>query len=151
MPKILENPLNWDKISSLIENNEFSHFGRDSDVCKAYRRDKERTNLIYNSSRDMILINVFKYKSVIAKNNKLVGLSDEKCIDKVLNMNTFPYYVEEGISHKLLWSIKDLSDKDIKKYLTEKLIGLKYVYFRNPEYLRSIPDIFHIHVFVLNT
>lgn len=148
MPKILDFPLSWDKITGLIREKDFHHFGRSSEVCKSYRRDKEKTKILYNSSRDMILITTFNYKSVIAKNDRLVGMVDKGCIKNVLSMNTFPYYVQEGISHKLLWSIKDLNDKEIREYLGKELFGLEYVYFRNPEHLRSIPDIFHIHVFI---
>ena len=147
MLKIVDIPLSWEKIVRLIECKEFRIFGRSIEVCKEYCRDRKKNKILFNSSRDMILVKYFNYKPIVAKNDKIVSIYDKKCIDKVLCCNTFPYNVDEGISHKLLWSSKDLTDKDIVKFLNKNLFGLEYVYFRNPEYLRSIPDIFHIHIF----
>lgn len=149
MPKILDKPLSWEKIVKLIDCEEYQMFGRSIEVCKKYRQDKKKNKMLFNSSRDMILIKYLNYKPVVSKNDRIVGIQNKKkkCIDKVLCCNTFPYSVGEGIDHKLLWATKDLTDKEIVKFLDNKLFGIEYVYFRNPEYLRSIADIFHIHIF----
>ena len=148
MPKILDNPLSWEMINNIINDKEARLFGRSKDVCKEYVRDKKKATFMYNSTRDMILVKQLNYKPILTKNDKIVGLKDSKCFEQVICNNTFPYYVSEGISHKLLWSVKDLTDEDITTILKKELIGLEYIYFRNPENLRSVPDIFHIHIFI---
>lgn len=149
MPTILDKPLSWNNIKDLIEMNNFEKFGRKNSVNQAYQEDKIRVNKIYASTRDMILINHLNFTPVSTKNNMIsVSIIQEKKCDKLLCLNTFPYYVEKDISHKVLWSLEELNNDKIIKYLNKTLDkNIEYVFFRNPPHLRSIPDIFHIHIF----
>jgi len=66
--------------------------------------------------------------------------------------NDFPYHVEDGIEHWILWSLDEMSSEEAKRFLDAKLIGpegqfLEYVYFVNPPAIQSIPDVFHFQVF----
>jgi len=67
--------------------------------------------------------------------------------------NRFPYYIDKGISHKVLWINptvqinKDKIDTIIKRY-TDSQNYSKYIYFQNIGNLRSIPEVPHYHIFI---
>ena len=61
--------------------------------------------------------------------------------------NEFPYHLEPGIDHAILWSnvelTKDLIEQQIAKHVPA---DFEYVWFINTPSLRSVPDIHHAHV-----
>jgi len=67
--------------------------------------------------------------------------------------NNFPYNLDDGIKHKLLWIHPDviLSDNKIKtiidRYITLNNYN-QYIYFQNHENNRSVPEIKHYHIFI---
>jgi hypothetical protein len=143
---ILDNALSWEEILHLVNNKEFHKLGRSQYIQEYYNYMKHDINKKYNSVRDSILITEFKYKSFI-KNKKYTAIDDGK--EKIVfTDNNFPYYVEDNIDHKLLWSTKELDDVQITKLLKKNFKGVKYIYYRNPPSLRSVPSVFHIHIFV---
>ena len=146
---ILKNQLTWEEVSEIVSEEQFDIFGRSQESQDKYDQNKIATKGVYKSTKDMILINKLNHKSKKI-NNELVAINDENNLDINLVPNTFPYNIEENISHLLLWSEEDLTDKKVNEILKNKLNGNKYVYFRNPEHLRSIPSVFHIQVFVKN-
>ena len=74
----------------------------------------------------------------------------------VLLPNDFPYHLEDGVKHYVLW-INPNTTLPVKRALfviDELLINLGYenpckrVFFKNSQSIKSIRDIDHIHVFV---
>ena len=63
--------------------------------------------------------------------------------------NEFPYDLEDGIDHWLLWlnPIYSIEDTYIKE-LVEHRMGSEVVYFCNYKFNQSIPTIRHCHIFV---
>ena len=61
--------------------------------------------------------------------------------------NPFPYDVAEDVSHMVLWSITPLRKNMISKILDEKISNCEYLYVQLPKKHRSIPGIWHAHVF----
>ncbi|KAI9296294.1 hypothetical protein K502DRAFT_289722, partial [Neoconidiobolus thromboides FSU 785] len=62
--------------------------------------------------------------------------------------NDFGYHLAEGIEHHLIWSLeKWYNPKQILGFLKKELSGREYVFFLNPDHLRSIKEVFHLHVF----
>lgn len=64
--------------------------------------------------------------------------------------NDFPYSVEEGISHILLWSQIPLS-RDYIEDILESNYGheqYEWVYFVNPPEIQSVRKLPHVHVFM---
>ena len=146
---ILKNQLTWEEVSEIVSEEQFDIFGRSQESQDEYDQNKIATKGVYKSTKDMILINKLKHKCEKI-NNELVAIYDENNLDINLVSNSFPYNVEKNISHLLLWSEKDLTDKMVNEILKNKLQGKEFVYFRNPEHLRSIPSVFHIQIFVKN-
>ena len=69
----------------------------------------------------------------------------------VFRKNDFPYNLEEGVEHFLLWSNQDLSPDEIDTYIQEHTVSLDpldTLWFVNPTELKSIPDLWHAHVMV---
>ena len=72
--------------------------------------------------------------------------------------NNFPYDMEEGIIHYVIWfKLESFSDfnnpievsKIIQKFKEDNSLEIQdTVFFQNIERLRSVPGIPHIHVFV---
>jgi len=63
--------------------------------------------------------------------------------------NEYPYNVD-NTRHYLIWSTYQLSNEKIKEIATRHAQGRKFICFVNPEYLRSVKDIWHAHVIILS-
>ena len=61
-------------------------------------------------------------------------------------INMFPYDVVKPINHSCLWYKGETNKEEVTKYLNNH--NIKYVtFFENPEYLKSVKDVSHFHVF----
>ena len=64
--------------------------------------------------------------------------------------NDFPYYMEDGIEHWILWKLGDsCDDRDIdeaKKELRKKNKFMEFLHWVNPPHLKSLPAVDHIHI-----
>jgi len=58
----------------------------------------------------------------------------------------FPYSLEEGIEHHVLWSSAPLSTAEMEAEVSRHRDGYEYLIFVNPDVLKSIPTIWHAHV-----
>lgn len=143
---IIDKALTWDQINFIIKNKKYHLFGRSKYVQTYYNYIKSKINTKYNTLRDKILITVFNCKFYV-KNRKYSAIYDGKNMIKI-SENEFPYHIDDNIDHKLLWSTTDLTDVQIKRYLKQNFKNTKYVYYRNPPQQRSVPDVFHIHIFI---
>lgn len=68
----------------------------------------------------------------------------------IILANDFPYSVEKGIEHILLWSQIPLS-RDYIEDILESNYGSKsyqWVYFVNPPEIQSVRKLPHVHVFM---
>lgn len=142
---MFENPLYWNELKTILKLKQYSKLHRKYIIKEQYINDTKLFKIFYRSVEDMIKIKYFKFKSIVI-NNKVESINTNM-INKVLCENNYGYNVEKNVEHKLLWSLNDLSDENIKMFLDDK-INKEYIYFRNPANLRSIPDLFHIHVFI---
>lgn len=68
----------------------------------------------------------------------------------VYMVNDFPYFVELGIEHGIVWSTGKLCKDEMLALLDEKLPGKEKLYFINPPSLQSITEVEHAHVFSRN-
>jgi len=82
---------------------------------------------------------------------KKADTSKTKGTKKLVYMvNDFPYFVESGIEHGIVWSTGKLCKDEMLALLDEKLPGKEKLYFINPPSLQSITEVEHAHVFSRN-
>lgn len=84
----------------------------------------------------------------------------EKKKKRVLAMNDFPYYLEDGVEHWCLWKLgdtdtnnhDDVNDEDIewaKETLKQRGDVVEMMHWINPVHLKSLPGIDHAHIVCL--
>eukprot|EP00041_Stephanoeca_diplocostata_P007776 m.112097 g.112097 ORF g.112097 m.112097 type:complete len:136 (-) comp17029_c0_seq4:247-654(-) len=62
--------------------------------------------------------------------------------------NDFPYNLEEGIHHHIIWCESGtITDEELQKCLDKHRKGYECVHFTNPRHLMSVPELFHVQVF----
>ena len=66
-------------------------------------------------------------------------------VDYVITDNNFPYYIEKGLKHKLLWTNKKMIKSEIEEIIRNK-ISSRFVWFENLAINKSIPNIHHYHI-----
>ena len=96
-----------------------------------------------------------KYKEYLTNNNKNIYDEIMDCYIKnnkyVITYNNFPYDVENGIYHLLLWVHPhyNLGYDDVDKILRQNGV-YEYIIFRNYENNCSVCEIVHYHIFIRN-
>lgn len=144
--KIINKTVSWESLNSMLADNDLSLMGREEKYVELYKKEKVLNKEIFNSPEDMIKIRCLDYLP-IRRNDKLYAFYYRNLSKKMkLTDNKYPYNVDAH--HKILWSEKELKHNDIVKILSLILKDKKYIYFRNPPHLRSIPNLFHIHIFI---
>ena len=128
--------LGWNIVKNFTMDSPPTYaLGRLPEVEERYTRHRNQimSNVHYSSVADYIL------KDVIRDNNF------------VFVENEFPYKVEDGIKHYLLWISKKAHGKyDPAKLISERKEILKskeFTYYRNYKNNASIYEIEHYHVF----
>ncbi len=82
--------------------------------------------------------------------------------DYHMTLNNYPYFMEDGIVHYVIWFKGDKFDRYnnpisikniVKDYMAKNNVNSKYqyIFYQNIEALRSIPSIPHLHVFLKMT
>jgi Protein of unknown function (DUF3605) len=95
----------------------------------------------------------FNYKQVL----KQVYVSIEACIldtefakfpgqKTILTLNKFPYWIEEGLNHYVVWSLVQLPLSQAEEFAYNKLHTNDFVIWENKKQNKSIKGIQHFHV-----
>ncbi|KAF9975655.1 hypothetical protein BGZ73_000611 [Actinomortierella ambigua] len=165
----------WEELAQLIANNEQNSMARSEEVQTAYERAVKQRTHRYGSVDNFLRQQVLHWPPPtqdfpsLRSNNKPLSppssddddaWDSESCpsppsptepqnpLEIVLKKNEFPYSVQDGIEHWLIWSRYPLRDEHwIRRYLEERLPGREYLFFVNSADQRSIKSIFHIQVF----
>ena len=142
-------PLLWEVLKTYHQKPPNCAFPRSDTVIKAYRKHKEGLDLDNKDVSEFVKDQYFSGKEA----------SRVSC----LSNNKFPYLLEPGIQHKVLWfnpritmskqfpknlnTAHGFIDVCLSKKLPDKD---KYdiIYFENQSQCRSIPGIRHIQVFL---
>lgn len=142
-------PLLWKTLKTYHQKPPNSAFPRSDYVIQAYRKHKEGLDLV---NKDV---------SEFVKDQYFSGIDASKV--SCLSDNKFPYLLEEGIKHKVLWfnprittskrfpSNLNTAHGFIDICLSKKLPDKdKYdiIYFENQSQCRSIPGVRHIQIFL---
>tara|TARA_Y100000389_G_scaffold205050_1_gene262440 strand:+ start:493 stop:855 length:363 start_codon:yes stop_codon:yes gene_type:complete len=66
----------------------------------------------------------------------------------IITINKYPYYFSDNTMCYVLWS-KEYIDYDTTEHIIKKYTDFKnYIYFTNKDNNKSIPEIYHTHIFV---
>ncbi|KAF9116519.1 hypothetical protein BGX27_001813 [Mortierella sp. AM989] len=148
----------------MVASKDLTPMGRSEEVQEAYQRAIERRTKKYGSPDEYIRQRVLHWPPAEIDSESSDGNESSTSCSSVspptsptgpvdplevrLIKNEFPYSVEPGIEHWLIWSRNLLTDENwIRAYLEERLPGREFLFFINPPELRSVPTIFHVQVF----
>ena len=113
------SPLSWDEARSIVADGSLASmrlFGRSRDTLQSYREFKSRINRFYASMVDRIMIDVFKCDWKVNEDRKIQHLSPSQA-GPFFVKNDFPYNLDPGIEHYLLWSDRVMLDEEVEAYL----------------------------------
>ena len=140
---MLQNKLSWDEIKEIISKKELHKFGRLEDELERYKEYIESSKKTHGT--------VFNLMSFILYGKPLNEIYNKNLPfrDPIFRRNDFPYAIEDNVEHYLIWSLTKMTNKkEIIKFIEENVGDKQYVWTVNPHFLQSIPEIFHVHVFV---
>ncbi|KAI9478782.1 MAG: hypothetical protein EXX96DRAFT_572269 [Benjaminiella poitrasii] len=127
----------WEEIVHYVSINQVSKLRRNKTAQDIYQKWTKDTVDKYGSVENYLL----KEKIHFPPSSEL-GI--------LILPNDFPYSVDPGIEHILIWSKEPLAS-DVVESILEKKYGSsiwEWVYFVNPPEWQSIPRLPHVHVFM---
>eukprot|EP01024_Parvocaulis_polyphysoides_P073753 TRINITY_DN9509_c0_g4_i3.p3 TRINITY_DN9509_c0_g4~~TRINITY_DN9509_c0_g4_i3.p3 ORF type:complete len:149 (-),score=9.82 TRINITY_DN9509_c0_g4_i3:213-659(-) len=77
---------------------------------------------------------------------KLGRSEEQRKVYHAFKAKDFPYYLEEGIEHNVLWCTEPLMEEEIQQVLKSYCKDRETTYFVNPPHLQSIKGVWHAHV-----
>eukprot|EP00890_Picochlorum_soloecismus_P005374 jgi/Picsp_1/5838/NSC_03197-R1_sulfotransferase len=143
-------PSTWSELQSTIGIGTLEalrSLGRRPEDLEMYRRFKETKILSsWVSIHDYLMCQVFgcpwAVDSAAGDKKRHVEPKDfRETRRSVLRENDFPYYMEGGIEHFILWSTSPMEKEDIESYIAREMPGFEYLWFVNPVELRSVLDV----------
>ena len=154
-------PFTWDELHQIIvEDQELARLSRSVEDEERYGKERKLLLEQYDTIYDHILCSKFKFDKVVddvsgkwkAVKNRTGNSSEEKPM-MVLLPNDFPYFIDFGIEHWVLWKLQsNITQEDVDHSIEE--LEDKYgdvidtIWWENPPALKSLPDINHIHILV---
>jgi len=112
------------------------------------RRCCEPSHIIYEKI-DRLPEVLDAYKNTKFSPIDIFGTLDEEWL---FTLNNFPYYVEENVTHWVLWRQSPEQPENWIEFCEEKIQerfkGYEYVWFVNPDQFKSVPEFFHAHIFI---
>ena len=141
---------NWIMLKIAIAFDKMHLVKRKNRTMKKYQMLKPEIKK-YKTTRDYILHHYMNY-GIEDCEGKLCAVKQEGSKIISYNENMFPYNLNKNIDHYVLWTTDDMDDKmeEVSKMISYYVEGKKYMFYRNPPNSRSIPDLFHVHVFIKN-
>lgn len=166
----MARPYHWEELAAIIATNN-SDSEKDNYVDLIVRKPADETvyanwNRVlkgkYFSINDYIKITVLGYTSVISKDGGLIMAgtlhrkSGKQVADStgkyycILRRNDFPYWLEQGVTHYLLWSLEEIPNDEAKRIIEEKFPSKKYdvLFFTNTPEKKSVKGVPHYQIFV---
>ena len=146
-------PIEWNYLIKWLEDGQKILLYRNEQNTQRYIEHQQAVAKEYRSINDFIRIHYLKWDADIDKfSQKRIAIPSLHSIkEPLLTPNAFPYYLVNEIQHWLIWC--DLKPKEPNKIIGQ-IINREFprekferLYFVNPPRLRSISDVFHVHVF----
>mmetsp|Transcript_3266 Transcript_3266/g.4447 ORF Transcript_3266/g.4447 Transcript_3266/m.4447 type:complete len:169 (-) Transcript_3266:162-668(-) len=148
VPGIVDHPLSWGEICDFISNKQYSKLGRMPAEIQVYREFRTILMERYKTVGDFILSSVFEFDCVETSDSKTLEAIWPSLTkyQLVWRENDFPYSLEDGIEHHVLWTTGELTEEIILKEATKNRPGYEFVHFINPPELRSVVDVEHAQI-----
>lgn len=148
----------WDELQTFVNGNVLHKegvliLGRPAEFDAEYTKEKREVKAIYVEYIDFIKSKYLAY-----------DLEEIQCDDGVklraiapvtdryeyhsLRPNMYPYSLEPSVKHFVLWSTKRLNPGQIENCIKKEYPNQEYLWWENPLNLKSIPEVFHIHVLI---
>ncbi len=149
-----KQPLTWEQLQTiiLVENN-LAKLSRSSDQQRDYEIFRCCLKQEYQSVLDYVLITKFGMEKIPGNDGRCQAyplLKDIAETKIVLVPNDFPYFMDKGITHFILWKTRETvlprDIEDAKKELGKRMKVLDFLHWINPPHLQSLPDIDHVHI-----
>jgi hypothetical protein len=149
-------PLSWDEVQAIVADGSLTSMrvlGRSRGMLQSYLEFKSRIDRLYVSMVDRIMIEVFKCEWKVNEDQKVEHVprpsGSTSNSGPFFVQNDFPYHLQPGIEHYLLWSDRIMLDEEVEEYLRSDPVARQsssWLAFVNPTELQSIPEIHHVHV-----
>jgi hypothetical protein len=138
-------------VRAIVAQNQLHCLRRSVIGLAAYRAYRTLINEQYVSMGDMVLERKLGYKtSIDPSSGKLKAQPPSPTVARTSFLaNDFPYYMEDGIEHHVLWVegqlvTLDLVEHELNNHRDQSMYDV--IYFINPPHLQSIPSVGHAHV-----
>lgn len=150
-------PLSWEDLVDIITiQNDLAKLSRSIEQQKEYEIYKRDLLRESRTVTDHVLCNKFPdiFEKRFDAETKLwysyPPLTDITSVAITLVKNDFPYYMEDGIEHWILWKLgESCDDQDIdeaKQELRKKNKFTEFLHWVNPPHLKSLPAVDHVHI-----
>eukprot|EP00053_Salpingoeca_punica_P010874 m.97223 g.97223 ORF g.97223 m.97223 type:complete len:229 (-) comp15518_c0_seq2:546-1232(-) len=144
MPK---HPQTWQEVTDLISTGRVEYLGRTVQDLATYSVWRDRMLLTHHTVGDVVLNAVFKYPLVLDNGKLRAQLPESPGKRIIFRLNDFPYSLEAGIEHHVIWAESGLvTEEVIKEVIARERQGYETLYWINPPHLQSVRAISHAHV-----
>lgn len=152
------DPFEWEELLALFDTDtpDLRRLSRSVEQQRDYEVFKRDLLLTWRSVLDSILCKTFDtiFERNVNEDGKYIALpnlSDVQGTHTRLVLNDFPYFMEPGIDHYVLWKIGGgaCNETDIcerKQQLVEMGYDETMIHWVNPPNLKSIPEVDHVHL-----
>jgi Protein of unknown function (DUF3605) len=160
-------PFSWQELQQIVvKDKDLSRLSRSVDTEERYARDRQSLLKEYETLYDHILYSKFQLprtRHALSGKWKVdtttAALSTDhpqfNNNDVALVKNDYPYFVQDGIEHWVLWKLHaNITSDDVDQALSDlrstygKDDIVDCIWWENPPSLKSLPDINHIHILV---
>ena len=144
----VERVMGWEEIKLLVTENRENELGRLPEDLASYLRKMEEFRKVYHTVGDSIMNREFGYVLIEEGGLKRAVIPESK--EKIVrfSINDYPYALENGIFHSLIWSTHSLTREEIieicERNKPSELFDV--LFFVNREEIKSVKNVYHAHV-----
>jgi len=147
------NPFPWEVVKHYASRREIHMMSRLPHVQDKYDEWSRSIRADFQSIDDWLLSVVFNISlERCPESGKLKAVRDSPAVNQAayaFRKNDFPYNVEQGIHHNVLWTLQETSDDELRNIIEKHYDSSKveYVFAVNRPQHRTVKTIYHAHVF----